>query len=85
MCLRVILFNRWLMIDDLQMIEGIKFTIRIYLLIWNSKTYLYHNSFIMIHAPKYNSSSTNSEVQIDHAVYHNSNSPIKMQSLQDYQ
>ncbi len=73
------------MVDDLQLLEGRKFTTRIYLLIWNGQVYLYRNGFIMIHALKYDSSSTDFEVQIDHAGYHNSNSAIKMLPLQDYQ
>ena len=71
-------------VPNLALIDGKKFTTRIYVLIWNGATYLYDNGFLMIHGIPYDAASTDYRVQIDHVGYENPDGPIKMQQLVNY-
>lgn len=71
-------------VQNLALIDGRKFTTRIYVLIWNGCTYLYDNGFLMIHGIPYDEASTDYRVQIDHVGYENPDGPIKMQQLVNY-
>ncbi|MEO1396779.1 MAG: hypothetical protein AAFV90_28180 [Cyanobacteria bacterium J06634_5] len=65
-------------IDNIQLIEGKKFTARIYLLIWNQAVYLFNDGFVIVHAPQYDKESTDYSVQVDHRGYESDESPVKM-------
>jgi hypothetical protein len=71
-------------VQNLALIDGKKFTTRIYVLIWNGATYLYDNGFLMIHGTVYDETSTDYAVQIDHVGYANPDGPVKMQQLVHY-
>lgn len=71
-------------VENLALIDGKKFTTRIYVLIWNGATYLYDNGFLVIHGTAYDETSTDYAVQIDHVGYDNPDGPVKMQQLVHY-
>jgi hypothetical protein len=71
-------------VKNLALIDGKKFTTRIYVLIWNGATYLYNNGFLVIHGTAYDETSTDYTVQIDHVGYDNPDGPVKMQQLVHY-
>ena len=68
-------------IQRIMLLQGKKFTTRIYCLIWNKRLYLYKNGFNITHGVKYDQSSTDYSVQIDHAGYQAADGPIKMSQL----
>ena len=72
-------------VQNLALIDGKKFTTRIYVLIWNGATYLYDNGFLMIHGIAYNEASTDYKVQIDHLGYDNPDGAVKMKQLVNYE
>ena len=71
-------------VRNLALIEGKKFTARIYVLIWYGQVFLYRNGFLMVHAELFDEASTDYAVQIDHFGYEKPDSPVKMQQLMQY-
>ncbi len=72
-------------VEDLQLIEGRKFTARLYVVIADGAAYLYDNGFLVIHAPIYDPSSTDYSVQIDHAGYERADAGVKLLAFRRYQ
>jgi prolyl 4-hydroxylase len=70
-------------VTDIRLVEGRKFTTRIYALIWNRGLYLYNDGFLVIHGVPYRPDSTDYAVQIDHAGYHADDGPVRMQPLSE--
>lgn len=56
-------------VPDLRLIDGRKFTTRVYLLVWNGHVYLFDNGFNIIHGVPYVEGSTDYEIQIKHDGY----------------
>jgi prolyl 4-hydroxylase len=56
-------------VTDIALDAGKKFTIRLYLLLWNGAVYLYNSGFTMTHGVLYKADSTDYAVQIDHRGY----------------
>ena len=71
-------------VRNLALIDGKKFTARIYVLIWNGQVFLYNNGFLMVHAELFDEASTDYAVQIDHFGYEKPDSPVKMHELMRY-
>ena len=71
-------------VQNLALIDDKKFTTRVYVMIWDGRLFFYENGFLMIHAAKYESSSADYEVQIDHSGYAKPGSAVKMQQLVNY-
>lgn len=71
-------------VQNLALIEDKKFTARVYVMIWDGRIFFYENGFLMIHAAKYESSSTDYEVQIDHFGYEKPGSNVIMRQLVNY-
>lgn len=65
-------------VENIQLIEGKKFTARVYLLLWNQQVYLFDDGFALIHAPQYQKGSTDYSVQVDHRGYEADDSAIDM-------
>jgi len=65
-------------VADLQLKNGRKFTTRIYLLLTDSRVFLYRNGFTITHAKPYQPDSTDYAVQIEHAGYTDAGSAITM-------
>ncbi|MGB3300995.1 MAG: hypothetical protein WBA76_22225 [Phormidesmis sp.] len=65
-------------VEDIQLIDGKKFTARIYLLLWNQQVYLFDDGFAMIHAPQYQKASTDYSIQVDHRGYDKAESAVKV-------
>ena len=72
-------------VQDLLLINGRKFTSRIYALLWNQAIYLYSNGFLVIHGVTYDPLSTDYRVQIEHAGFEKADSPVKLQVLQHFE
>lgn len=53
-------------IENIALIQGKKFTCRIYVFIWNKGLYHFDEGFALIHAPAFRSGSTDYAVQVDH-------------------
>ncbi|MEL6137385.1 MAG: hypothetical protein AAFQ61_03170 [Cyanobacteria bacterium J06626_23] len=74
-------------IENTKLIDGRKFTGRVYVLLWNGKVYLFDDGFAMIHAPPYQKGSTDYSVQVDHRGYQTGSSGVEMKlysSLGDF-
>ncbi|NEP63663.1 MAG: tubulin--tyrosine ligase family protein, partial [Symploca sp. SIO2G7] len=56
-------------VENIELINGKKFTARIYVLLWNGQVYLFDDGFALIHGPQYQRGSTQYGVQVDHRGY----------------
>ena len=63
-------------LTDLSLIDNKKYTIRMYLLIWNNNLYLYKSGFCVVHGVEYNPTNSSYETQIKHSGYTDSDSKI---------
>jgi len=70
-------------IENIQLLEGRKYTARIYLLLWNQAVYLFDEGFAVIHAPQYQKGSTDYGVQVDHRGYESKESAVEMRILSE--
>jgi len=70
-------------VENIQLINGKKFTARVYLLIWNKQLYLFDDGFVVIHAPVYDEGSTDYSVQVDHRGYQSEKSEVEMRLMSD--
>ncbi len=71
-------------IENIDLIDGRKFTIRMYCVVWNGSVYLYDGGFLVIHGVPYRKGSTDYAVQIDHRGYERDDSPVALMPLADY-
>lgn len=71
-------------IGDLELIDGCKFTSRIYVLLWDGRAWLYRDGFTLKHGVPYRAGSTEFGVQIDHRGYHLDGSQVRMEALSRY-
>lgn len=71
-------------VDNLELFEGRKFTVRVYGLIWDGGLYLYGDGFVLVHGVPYDATSTDYAVQIDHRGYENPDSAVQMLPLSRY-
>ena len=70
-------------VDNLRLIDGHKFTVRVYVLIWNGAVYLYNDGFAVIHGVPYEPGSTDYAVQIDHRGYEKDGSAVRLMAMRD--
>lgn len=68
-------------IQDLALIDGRKFTLRLYVLAHAGRLYLYSNGFAVVHKAPYRQGSTDPDVQFLHDGYLNSDSGIRLVEL----
>lgn len=71
-------------VSDIALIEGRKFTTRLYFLVWNRALYLYRDGFNIVHGVAYDPASTDYAVQISHAGYRDAEGPVRMHVLSDH-
>lgn len=74
-------------VTDLHLLEGKKFTGRIYLLVWNKRCYIFDDGFILLHGPQFDQHSDSYDIHVNHAGYEKSDSDIEMRlmsSLKDF-
>ena len=69
--------------QNLHTLNGKKYTIRAYVLVWNQLYFVYPNGVVIVHAPDYDEASPDADVQINHAGYMNPASGVVMKSLSD--
>lgn len=72
-------------IEDLCLIGGRKFTVRIYVLVWNGAVYLYEDGFAVIHGALYEPGSTDYAVQIDHRGYERDDGAVTLLPAHRYE
>lgn len=65
-------------VEDLALMDGRKFTVRIYVLLWNRQVFLFDDGFVLVHGTAYVRGSTDYNVQVDHRGYDRENGPVKM-------
>jgi prolyl 4-hydroxylase len=65
-------------VEDLALLDGRKFTARIYVLLWNRQVFLFDDGFVLVHGPAYVRGSTDYSVQVDHRGYDRENGPVTM-------
>lgn len=70
-------------VEDLELIDGRKFTARIYVLLWNRKAFLFDEGFVLVHGPAYVRGSTDYGVQVDHRGYEREDSGVEMALCSD--
>lgn len=71
-------------VQDLSLVEGRKFTLRIYVLVNQGKLYLYPTGIIVAHGATYDPASCDPLVQFEHSGYMEQDSPVKMYATTDY-
>ena len=71
-------------VKNLELIDGKKFTSRVYALLWNKACWLYHDGFVLVHGTQYTEDSTDYSIHIDHRGYHLPDSPVIMESLRSH-
>ena len=69
---------------DLELLHGRKFTVRVYVVIWDGQLYLYRDGFVLVHGVPYDATSTDYAVQIDHRGYEDPDSPVQMLPLSQF-
>ncbi|WP_051079932.1 2OG-Fe(II) oxygenase [Thioalkalivibrio thiocyanodenitrificans] len=72
-------------VENLDLIDGRKFTIRMYCVVWNGAVYLYDGGFLLTHGFPYEKGSTDYAVQIDHRGYDRDHSPVELMPLADFE
>jgi len=72
-------------VENICLIDGRKFTSRFYILIWNEKAYLYKGGFVVIHGVPYDASSTDYDVQINHAGYQKENGAVNLKPIEFFE
>lgn len=72
-------------VEDICLIDGRKFSARVYVLVWNGAVYFYNDGFAVIHGQRYEPGSTDYAVQIDHRGYERADSPVGMMRLAHYE
>ncbi len=72
-------------IDDLDVIDGKKFTLRAYVLVYQGIVYLYPEGVIVIHGKDFDPQDKSAESQYLHDGYARSDSPVKMLAFSQYQ
>lgn len=70
-------------ISDIALIDGKKFTGRVYVLLTASAVQLFDDGFIVIHGVDYEAESTDYRVQVDHRGYDTGKSGVRMMRLLD--
>jgi hypothetical protein len=71
-------------VSDLDLINGRKFTVRCYVLVLNSKLYLYDNGANIIHGKAYEKTDLSPENLFDHIGYAEQDSEVKMVLFSEY-
>lgn len=72
-------------IDDLDVINGKKFTLRAYALVCRGSVYLYPEGVIVVHGKDFDPQDKSAESQYLHDGYMRADSPVKMLAFSDYQ
>ncbi len=70
-------------IQDLTLVNGRKFTLRLYVLVHAGRAYLYEDGFAVVHAVPYQVGSTDPRVQFVHAGYLDPASGIELIELKE--
>lgn len=71
-------------VESLSLIDGRKFTVRVYVLVWNRAVYLYGDGFAVVHGVPYQRGSTDYAVQIDHRGYEQTDSSVTLLPMHRY-
>lgn len=65
-------------VEDIELLDGKKFTARVYALLWDKHVYLFDDGFALVHAPQYQKGSTEYATQVDHRGYQTGKSGVEM-------
>src|SRR5690606_4025692 len=65
-------------VEDIDLIEGRKYTIRAYVLVANNAVYLFPDAVVVIHGKLYDPSDRSPEAQFLHEGYNKPGSPVEM-------
>jgi len=68
-------------IENIALIGGRKFVVRVYGFLWNKNLYIFDDGFVLIHGPQYVYKSTDYSIQVDHQGYHDAESKVEMRLL----
>ena len=68
-------------IENIALIGGRKFVVRVYGFLWNRNLYIFDDGFVLIHGPQYVYKSTDYSVQVDHRGFQDADSKVDMQLL----
>lgn len=71
-------------ITDICLVDSRKFTLRIYILVYQNQIYLYPDGIMIIHGLEYDANSTDFTVQVDHRGYTEPNSKVQMKPFSTY-
>lgn len=65
-------------VDELELIDGRKATLRMYILFFSGRCWLSGHAFAVVHGAAYDSTSENYEIQIKHSGYAEKGSPVRL-------
>lgn len=71
-------------VTNLALLDGRKFTCRIYVFLWAKRVFLFKEGFMLIHKEKYSVNSKSYRVQVDHKGYGRKNSQMDMAPLSSH-
>lgn len=71
-------------VTDLCLVDSRKFTLRIYILVYQNQIYLYPDGIMIIHGLKYDPNSLDYTVQVDHRGYTEPGTKIQMKPFSTY-
>ena len=71
-------------ITDICLVDRRKFTLRVYILVYQNQIYLYPDGIMVIHGLDYDPDSKDYGVQVDHRGYADPNSQVQMKPFSTY-
>ncbi len=71
-------------VEDLALVDGRKFTLRLYLLVQGGKLWLFPDGFMVVHAASYTPGSLDARVQFDHSGYIDKQAAVELRPFVDF-
>lgn len=70
-------------VQDLLLLNGKKFTLRVYVLVHEAKVYLFQDGIVVLHGATYDPESVDPKVQYEHTVYMNRQTDVELSPFSD--
>ncbi len=71
-------------IENIALIGGRKFVVRVYGFLWNKNLYIFDDGFVLVHGPQYVYKSTDYGIQVDHQGYQDAENLVEMRLLSSF-
>lgn len=70
-------------VQDLLLLDGKKFTLRVYVLVHEANVYLFQDGIVVLHGATYDPKSVDPKVQYEHTVYMNRQTDVELSPFSD--